>query len=173
MDLAQLRRFFEETPREDIPVCMLTLTNNSGGGQPVSLANVKATSELCTRVRHPASTSTPAASPRTPGSSSSARQGQGHRSVAEIVREVFSYADGCTMSAKKDGLVNIGGLFCTRDEELLEAPQAAADRASRASRPTAASPAATWKPWPAASARCWTRATSRFRMGQVARSARC
>ncbi|HYN20178.1 MAG TPA: tryptophanase, partial [Thermoanaerobaculia bacterium] len=47
MDLAKLRRFFEETPRENVQVCMLTLTNNAGGGQPVSLANVKATSELC------------------------------------------------------------------------------------------------------------------------------
>src|SRR4029078_12737801 len=46
--------------------------------------------------------------------------GQGHRSVAEIVREIFSHADGCTMSAKKDGLANIGGFLATRNEDLLE-----------------------------------------------------
>jgi tyrosine phenol-lyase len=118
MDLGRLRRLFEES-REDIPVCMLTLTNNSGGGQPVSLANVKAVSALCREWSIPFYID----ACRFAENAWFIKQreaGQGHRSVAEIAREVFSYADGCTMSAKKDGLANIGGFLASRDEELLE-----------------------------------------------------
>jgi tryptophanase len=119
MDLAKLRRFFEQTPRENVPVCMLTLTNNAGGGQPVSLANVKATSELCREFGIPLYID----ACRFAENAWFIKQreaGQGERSVAEIVREVFSYAEGFTMSAKKDGLVNMGGLFCSRDKDLVE-----------------------------------------------------
>jgi tyrosine phenol-lyase len=118
MDLGRLRRLFEEK-REDIPLCMLTLTNNSGGGQPVSLANVKAVSALCREFGIPFyidacrfAENAWFIQQREPG--------QGHRPVAEIVREIFRHADGCTMSAKKDGLANIGGFLASRDEELLE-----------------------------------------------------
>ncbi len=119
MDLAKLRRFFETTPKADIPVCMLTLTNNAGGGQPVALANVKATSELCKEFGVPLYID----ACRFAENSWFIKQreeGQGHRSVADIALETFSYAEGCTMSAKKDGLVNIGGLFCTRDKDHLD-----------------------------------------------------
>ena len=119
MDLAKLRRFFETTPLEQVPVCMLTLTNNAGGGQPVSLANVKATSELCKEFGVPLYIDA-CRFAENAWFIKQREEGQGHRPVKEIVREIFSYAEGFTMSAKKDGLVNIGGLFCTRDGELIE-----------------------------------------------------
>jgi tyrosine phenol-lyase len=118
MDLGRLRQLLEER-REDVPLCMLTLTNNSGGGQPVSLANVRAVSELCRELGIPFYID----ACRFAENAWFIKQreaGQGDRSVAEIVREVFSYADGCTMSAKKDGLANIGGFLATRNPELLE-----------------------------------------------------
>jgi len=118
MDLGRLRKLFVESGY-DIPACMLTLTNNSGGGQPVSLANVKAVSELCREFGIPFYID----ACRFAENAWFIKQreaGQEHRSVAEIVREVFSYADGCTMSAKKDGLANIGGFLASRNEELLE-----------------------------------------------------
>jgi tyrosine phenol-lyase len=118
MDLSRLRRLFRER-RGDIPVCMLTLTNNSGGGQPVSLANVKAVSALCREWSIPFYID----ACRFAENAWFIKQreaGQSRRSVAEITREIFSYADGCTMSAKKDGLANIGGFLASRDEELLE-----------------------------------------------------
>jgi tyrosine phenol-lyase len=118
MDVSRLRRLFEEK-REDIPVCMLTLTNNSGGGQPVSLANVKAVSGLCRSFGIPFYID----ACRFAENAWFIKQrevGQGQRTVAAIAREVFSHADGCTMSAKKDGLANIGGFLASRDEELLE-----------------------------------------------------
>jgi tryptophanase len=118
MDLVRLRRLFEES-RDQVPLCMHTLTNNSGGGQPVSLANVKATSELCREFGIPFYID----ACRFAENAWFIKQreaGQGGRSVAEIVREIFSYADGCTMSAKKDGLANIGGFLASRNEGLLE-----------------------------------------------------
>jgi tryptophanase len=118
IDLVRLRALFEES-RGQVPLCMLTLTNNSGGGQPVSLANVKATSELCREFGIPFYID----ACRFAENAWFIKQreaGQADRSIAEIVREVFSYADGCTMSAKKDGLANIGGFLASRDEGLLE-----------------------------------------------------
>ena len=118
MDLLRLRKLFVEES-ENIPVCMLTLTNNSGGGQPVSLANVKAVSELCREFGIPFYIDA-CRFAENAWFIKQREKGQGHKSVAEIVREVFSYADGCTMSAKKDGLANIGGFLASRNEELLE-----------------------------------------------------
>jgi tyrosine phenol-lyase len=119
IDIVRLRHLFESTPREDIPVAFLTLTNNSGGGQPVALANIHAMSDLCREFGIPFyldacrfAENAWFIKQREPG--------QGHRAVSEIVREVMSLADGCTMSAKKDGLANIGGFLATRDAELLE-----------------------------------------------------
>jgi tyrosine phenol-lyase len=119
IDVARLRRLFEETPRGDVPVALLTMTNNSGGGQPVALANIRAMSELCREFDVPFyidacrfAENAWFIQQREPG--------QRWRSVAQIVREVFSLADGCLMSAKKDGLANIGGFLATRDVELLE-----------------------------------------------------
>jgi tyrosine phenol-lyase len=118
MDLLRLRKLFMEE-EGNIPVCMLTLTNNSGGGQPVSLGNVKAVSELCREFSIPFYIDA-CRFAENAWFIKQREKGQAHKSVAEIVREVFSYADGCTMSAKKDGLANIGGFLASRNEELLE-----------------------------------------------------
>jgi tryptophanase len=119
IDLDKVRALFESTPRQQIPLAMITLTNNSGGGQPVSLANIRAYAELCREFEIPFyidacrfAENAWFIKQREPG--------QGERSVAEIVHEIFSLADGCTMSAKKDGLANIGGFFASRNAELVE-----------------------------------------------------
>jgi tryptophanase len=120
VDLRRLRELFESNPRERLPLAMLTLTNNSGGGQPVSLANVRAASELCREFGVPLYLD----ACRFAENAWFIKQreaGQGDRSVAEIAREVFGLADGCTMSAKKDGLANIGGFLATRDAALIAA----------------------------------------------------
>jgi tryptophanase len=119
IDLDRVRALFESTPRERIPLAMLTLTNNSGGGQPVSLANIRGYAELCHEFGIPFYIDA-CRFAENAWFIKQREEGQGERSVAEIVREIFSLADGCTMSAKKDGLANIGGFFASRNRELVE-----------------------------------------------------
>jgi tryptophanase len=118
MDLERLDRCLSEN-RGRVPLVMTTLTNNSGGGQPVSLENVRATSEVCRRHGVPLLID----ACRFAENAWFIREreaGQAGRPVAEIVREVFACADGCTMSAKKDGLANMGGFLALRDEAWVE-----------------------------------------------------
>jgi tryptophanase len=139
------------------PLAMITVTNNSGGGQPVSMANIRAASEICRRHGVPSS-STPAASPRTPGSSRLREEGYADKTPLDIAQEMFSYADGCTMSAKKDGMANIGGFLALNDDALAQSA-ATCSSSPRASPPTAGWPATTWRPSPSGWRRCCTRTT--------------
>jgi tyrosine phenol-lyase len=117
MDVEALRRLIEEEGAERIPICMLTITNNSGGGQPVSLRNVREVSAACREHGIPFYIDACRFAENAYLIKVN-EEGQADRSVEEIAREVFSYADGCTFSAKKDGLANIGGFVATNDDRL-------------------------------------------------------
>lgn len=124
IDIAKLDAFLSEHASETALVLM-TVTCNSAGGQPVSLANIRETAEVCKRhgVRFFFDAARYA---ENAWFIQQREEGQRHRSVAEIAREMLSYGEGLTMSSKKDGLVNIGGLIAIRDdEELYKACQAA------------------------------------------------
>ncbi|MHB1686634.1 MAG: tryptophanase [Ignavibacteriaceae bacterium] len=117
MDVEKLEKFIIETGKENIPLCMITITNNSGGGQPVSMQNIRETKEVCKKYGIPLfldacrfAENTYFIKKREPGYS--------NKSALEIAQEMFSYADGVTMSAKKDALVNIGGFLALNDDNL-------------------------------------------------------
>jgi tryptophanase len=119
MDVEALEALLEQERAERIPLCMMTVTNNSNGGQPVSMANLRKTAEICRPKRVPLyldacrfAENAYFIKLREPGYDS--------KTVREIAREMFSYADGCTMSGKKDALVNIGGFLAVNDDELAQ-----------------------------------------------------
>ncbi|MGB2869663.1 MAG: tryptophanase, partial [Bacteroidota bacterium] len=117
IDLVALQRFIEERGAKNIPLCMLTVTNNSGGGQPVSMENIRSTKKLLKRYGIPLFLD----ACRFAENAFFIRKrekGYAKKSVKEIAQEMFSYADGCTMSAKKDALVNMGGFLAMNDDAL-------------------------------------------------------
>jgi tryptophanase len=117
VDLNKLEAVFKKHPRQNIPVCMLTVTCNSSGGQPVSMENIRSVSALCHKHGVPLFIDA-ARFAENAYFIKTREKGYADKSIPEIAREMFSYADGCTMSSKKDGIVNIGGLTCFREEAL-------------------------------------------------------
>jgi tryptophanase len=115
IDTAKLIRFIKSTGPENIPCVMLTLTNNSGGGQPVSMQNIRETRKICDTYRLPLILDA-CRFAENAWFIKKREEGYAEKSVKDICREIFSYADGCTMSAKKDALVNIGGFLCLNDD---------------------------------------------------------
>jgi len=119
MDAAKLKKFIERRGRERVPLVMMTVTNNSGGGQPVSLKNIKETSEVCAHFGIPFFLDA-CRFAENAWFIKKREKGYAKKSVLEIAQEMFSYADGATMSGKKDALVNIGGFVTLDDDALAE-----------------------------------------------------
>ncbi|MCX6135702.1 MAG: tryptophanase [Ignavibacteriales bacterium] len=117
MNIPALEAFIRTTGAENIPLCMITITNNSGSGQPVSMANIRETKQLLLKFGIPLfldacrfAENAFFIKKREPGYAG--------KTAEEIAREMFSYADGCTMSAKKDAFVNMGGFLALNDDVL-------------------------------------------------------
>ncbi len=119
MDVEALDSLIERVGRERVPLVMLTVTNNSGGGQPVSMENVRQASAVCKRHGIPLYFDA-CRFAENAWFIKTREEGYADKTPKEIAQEMFGYGDGCTMSAKKDGMANIGGFLCTNDDRLAQ-----------------------------------------------------
>lgn len=117
MDTIAFKKFVAEKGASNIPLCMITVTNNSGGGQPVSMQNIKEVKNICVANNIPLFIDA-CRFAENAYFIKLRETGYNHVSVREIAQELFSYADGCTMSAKKDAFANIGGFLAMHNEDL-------------------------------------------------------
>lgn len=117
MDVEAMEKCIIEKGAENIPLVILTVTNNSGGGQPVSMQNIRDVKKVCSRYQIPLFIDA-CRFAENAWFIKLREAGYEDKTVPEIVRELFSYADGCTMSAKKDAFANIGGFLAMHSEQL-------------------------------------------------------
>jgi tryptophanase len=118
MDIEKLENFVKDN-KDNIPLIMTTITNNAIGGQPVSMENIKQTSALAKKYNIPFFIDACRFAENC-YFIKKYEQGYKNKTIKQIANEIFSCADGCTFSAKKDGLTNIGGILATNNEELFE-----------------------------------------------------
>lgn len=117
LDTVALQQFITENGADTIPLCIITVTNNSGGGQPVSMQNIREVKAICKANGIPLFIDA-CRFAENAYFIKLREKGYANISIPEIVRELFSYADGCTMSAKKDAFANIGGFLAMHNAEL-------------------------------------------------------
>jgi tryptophanase len=119
MDVPALENLIRRTGKEHIPLVMLTVTNNSGGGQPVSMENARQVSAVCRKHGIPLYFDA-CRFAENAYFIKLREKGYESKTPKQIAQEMFGYGDGCTMSAKKDGMANIGGFLCTNDDLLAQ-----------------------------------------------------
>lgn len=119
MDIKALDELINKVGKDKIPACFITVTNNTGGGQPVSMQNIRETKELLTQYGIPLFLDCCRFAENC-YFIKMREEGYENKTIKEIAQEMFSYADGCTMSAKKDGLSNTGGFIGLNDDRLAE-----------------------------------------------------
>jgi tryptophanase len=119
MDVDALQTFIKQHGATNIPLCMITVTNNSGGGQPVSMQNIKDVKKICMANNIPLFIDA-CRFAENAWFIKLREDGYADKTIPDIVKELFLYADGCTMSAKKDAFANIGGFLAMHDEALAK-----------------------------------------------------